>query len=333
MGESEVCVSGRVAPSLFVVGCEKCATTSLYSDMSDHFRQLDPGSTLLEGEDSDFLKSKHYFDTYYENGEEWYVSHYSNCSSEGLATESMAENRRLTSGGKVRVAGDFTPSYLENSESAKRIYKTYKDSGHETQLRFVNILRDPADRLFSYFVAGKADGTLDLTGFSDGEFTTACLEDPTDCSELQSLTFDDWVTVQLQRADDCVAAGVENLWPGCGSSGLFAGLYSLQVARFLKYFDAKQIAIVRYEAYSGDGPQLLKNLADWLELDFDRDGMTASSQLDVTSIDDDVDAAGMTDATRESLDTFYNPYTAQLYALMVKEGVTFIDVIEKKDLF
>merc|ERR1712146_791687 len=73
-----------------------------------------------------------------------------------------------------------------------------------------------------------------------------------------------------------------------------------------------------------------KNLADWLELDFDRDGMTASSQLDVTSIDDDVDAAGMTDATRESLDTFYNPYTAQLYALMVKEGVTFIDVIERR---
>merc|ERR1711998_765490 len=238
--ETEVCVSGRVAPSLFVVGCEKCATTSLYNDMSEHFRQLDTGKTLLEGESEEFLKSKHYFDTYYENGEEWYVSHYSNCSSEGLASESMAENWRLTGASKVRVAADFTPSYLENSESAKRIYKTYKGSTHQTQLRFVNILRDPADRLFSYFIAGKADGTLDLTGFEAGTFTTACLEDPTDCEALQSLTFDDWVTVQLERAADCVAEDPDmNLWPSCGTSGLFGSLYSLQLGRFLKYFDAQ----------------------------------------------------------------------------------------------
>merc|ERR1711988_1782578 len=115
--------------------------------------------------------------------------------------------------------------------------------------------------------------------------------------------------------------------------GLFASLYAPQLESFLEYFSAKQIAIVRYEAYSGDGPQLLKNLAAWLGLDFDRDGMTESSQLDVSSYDDDVDASGMTESTRDTLDTFYNPYTAQLYSLIAKNGVAFIDVIEKKDLF
>jgi len=329
--ESEVCVSGRVAPSLFVVGCEKCATTSLYNDMSTHYRQLDTGNTLLEGEDDEFLKSKHYFDTYYSRGEEWYLSHYSNCSSEGLATESVALNRRLGGSSSVRVAADFTPSYLQEADAAKRIYKTYESSSHQTQLRFVSILRDPADRLFSYFVSGKETGTLDLTGF---DFSASCLEDPVDCSDVQDMTFESWVTVQLETAEACEAANPgQNLWPHCGTSGLFGGLYALQLGKYLEHFDAKQIAIVRFEAFSGDGPQLLKNLASWLGLDFDRDGMTSSSQLDITSYDDDVDAAGMTDSTRDILDSFYNPYTAQLYSLIAKNGVSFIDVIEKKDLF
>jgi hypothetical protein len=88
---------------------------------------------------------------------------------------------------------------------------------------------------------------------------------------------------------------------------------------------------VRYEAYSGDGPQLLKNLASWLGLHFEREGMDASSELDVTEYDDDGDS--MSNAIRDSLDTFYNPYTSKLYSLIADEGITFIDVLERKDLF
>ena len=69
-------------------------------------------------------------------------------------------------------------------------------------------------------------------------------------------------------------------------------------------------------------------LGDNLGIIFD-----TSAQLDITSYDDDVDAAGMTDSTRDILDSFYNPYTAQLYSLIAKNGVSFIDVIEKKVIF
>jgi hypothetical protein len=51
----------------------------------------------------------------------------------------------------------------------------------------------------------------------------------------------------------------------------------------------------------------------------------------VTEYDDDGDS--MSNAIRDSLDTFYNPYTSKLYSLIADEGITFIDVLERKDLF
>merc|ERR1712185_338372 len=119
-------------------------------------------------------------------------------------------------------------------------------------------------------------------------------------------------------------------WPSCGEDGLFGSLYSLQLSSFLDYFTSSQISIVRFEAFSESGPSCLSNLASWLGMEFQRDGYSSASDLDVTDADDD---ESISDSIRDNLEKFFNPYTSQLYSLIADEGITFIDVIEKSDLF
>uniref|UniRef100_A0A7S2FUJ2 Sulfotransferase domain-containing protein n=1 Tax=Octactis speculum TaxID=3111310 RepID=A0A7S2FUJ2_9STRA len=314
---SEMCIDDRIAPSLMVIGCQKCGTTSLYTDMVSHFPQIDSGTHLLSGETDSTLKAKHFFDEDYDEGMTWYLSHYPNCSNVG------------ETGDSVTVSADFTPDYLETKDTASRIHSSYSRQDRN-QLRFVTILRDPVDRLYSYFHSSKKDGSLDLTGYDD-VLSSSCLDSVLDCEDYLSITFNDWARYQLHRAGECEAKNPdEDLWPNCGTEGMFGGLYSLQVGRFLEYFDPSQICIVRFEAFTEDGPQLLGNLAKWLGLEFIRDGMTAASDLSSSDSDDDDE---ISETILDSLQQFYNPYTSQLYSLIADERVTFIDVIEKKDLF
>lgn len=317
---TQLCVSGNIAPSLFVLGCAKCGTTSLFTDMTSVMPQIDPGRRLAAGESTSKIKSKHFFDdkTSFEasGGLAAYFDHYETCSA-------SAE----LSGSAVTVSADFTESTLESDKSSERIYESYSES-ERAQLRFLVILRDPVERLFSYFESARADGTLDLTGFEDA-LSDDCLDDPADCDEVRSLSFETWVNYQVARVDSCLEEDYERaLWPHCGTEGLFAGLYSEQLEQVMTYFQAEQIGMVRYESYRDSGPGTLKNVAKWLGLQISLGDMTESSRLQVTDYTD-----SLTDVTRRTLDDFYDPYTTALYELVGNEGLSFIDTIEKKDLF
>merc|ERR1711918_197527 len=88
--------------------------------------------------------------------------------------------------------------------------------------------------------------------------STKCEKDLSSCTDL---TFDSWAYDQVERASACEKANSdENLWPSCGDTGLFGGLYSQQIEEYLSFFNASQIAVVPMEAYPSDAPQLLTNL-------------------------------------------------------------------------
>lgn len=324
---SQVCVrdgepdgeEGKLAPSIFLLGCHKCATTSMYQDINNHFPTIDSGTLLSSDEDEITMKDKHFFDDdeSYAKGWGWYLGHYTNCSS--------FEDTGI-------IAADFTETYLESdSMTARRIYNSYIEfpESHGSmpyqRLKFVIILRNPVDRLLSYYTSAKADNTLDLIGVENVD--DECLNDVANCEEL---TFDTWVYDQVKRASVCEKARPHvNLWPSCGSTGLFGGLYSQQIDEYLSYFNASQIAMVPLEGYSHDGPQLLTNLAEWLNVDYVRMGMSASSHVSVTEYGTDTMAA----STRDMLATFYEPYVSDLFDIVSNRGVSFIDIIELNNLF
>jgi len=232
------------------------------------------------------------------------------------------------------VGADFTETYLESGTmTARKMHADYAQvapsHGVEAylKLKFVVMLRDPVDRLFSYYQSAKADGTLDIEGCT---LSTKCEEDLASCT---SLTFDKWAYDQVERASACEKADSSaDLWPSCGDTGLFGGLYSQQIEEYLTFFNASQIAVVPMEAYTSDAPQLLDNLAAWLGLDFVRDGMTAAADLS-TSEETSAGSEEMASSTRSMLGSFYEPYVKDLYDVISRTDITFIDIISLQDIF
>jgi len=319
---TQVCVQSkgaeRLSPSVFILGCSHCATTSFYQDVSVHFPQFDSGAHLLTGDSQVVAKDKHFFDDQdtYDLGWDWYLGHYSNCS-----TESASDY----------VGLDATETYLESDQyTARKIYNDYKEfpavNGFEAleKLKFIMMFRDPIDRLYSYYNTAKADNTLDMTGVNADD---DCITDVASCT---TLTFDEWAYDQIERASDCEKSDPDaDLWPNCGSTGLFGGLYSQQLTQYLTYFNATQVAIVPMNAYTDDAPQLLTNLAGWLDMDYVRNGMTEAAKLSETEYAD----GQMASSTRSMLASFYDPYTSDLYDLIANTELTFLNIVELKDLF
>jgi len=290
--------------------------------MTTHFPQIDAGTRLGKNESDVMEKDKHFFDEdeIYQQGWSWYTSRYSNCS---------------TSVDDGNVGADFTETYLESgSMTARKISADYgqvaPSHGVESylKLKFVVMLRDPVDRLFSYYTSAKADNTLDIQGVTG--LSRACQNDISTCEDL---TFDSWAYDQVERASVCEKNNPdEDLWPSCGDTGLFGGLYSQQIKEYLSFFNATQIAVVPMEAYTSDAPQLLENLGAWLELDFVKNGMTQASDLS-TSEESTAGSTQMAAATRSMLGNFYAPYVKDLYDVISRTDVTFIDIISLKDIF
>ena len=380
-GVTEMCIHNRVAPSLFVLGATRSATTSLFSDMTAHMSQINAGrafesssdslNSLDDGVDdsSDYTKNKHFFDSTFNQGMPTYLKSYPTCSSrrrnleevvewagavavaagEGAtaAGETGRQQHRFvgpfqagksgdasdtadvsSSGrGSATVSADFTSTYLEARGTATRIRASYTGT-QSSELRFVTVLRDPVDRLFSYFVAAKKAGTLDLTGYTDVDFSTM----------YDSLKFDDWAQFQLQRAGACMAKNPDqDLWPHCGTEGLFGSLYSKQLSSFAETFSPDQVYVVSFDSYTKNGPRTLSKLASSLGLDFETDGMTAAANTATDTVSTDVSEDSsedqMGDATRKKLNRFFDPYRDELYSMLQMEGgVNYIDITEESEM-
>lgn len=127
-----LCLDGRQAPSIFIVGCQKCGTTSLLAQMEKTLSwqgvRVQTGHAYRD-EPPFFEKEKHFFSTdrIYAKGRRFYLNHFPPCSRQHAAIV------------------DATPNYLNVPQAPRRLKEMYGAAADN--LTFVLILRDPVRAL------------------------------------------------------------------------------------------------------------------------------------------------------------------------------------------
>jgi hypothetical protein len=128
-----------------------------------------------------------------------------------------------------RVVGELSTGYLYSSRAAENLSRFNPDA------KIVMILRQPVERAYSHFLMNVRDFWDYDSGFLD--------------------------------ALDRDFSSTEKGW---GRSHLYVelGLYSAQVARYLKFFPRDQVKIYFYEDLVGSQMAVLENLSEFLGVDF-----------------------------------------------------------------
>lgn len=132
-------------PNFFVVGAQKCGTTSLYYYLGQH-----PEVYMS------LVKEPHFFD--YDEGE---TPAFGGPLVPPLGVASMEEYRTLFEGATDEVAvGEASPTYLYLPGTAERLRR------HVPGARIIAVLRDPAERAYSAFLHTVRSGREPLDDFS-----------------------------------------------------------------------------------------------------------------------------------------------------------------------
>ena len=122
-------------PNFLGLGVQRSGTSWLYSRLKTHPDIYLPSQR----------KEIHYFDKFYQRGVKWY--------SKYLPTDSQAE--------QFKAIGEITPCYFFDPKVPERIYNLIPDC------RFILILRNPADRIYSHYLLAYGKGLTqgDLSNF------------------------------------------------------------------------------------------------------------------------------------------------------------------------
>lgn len=102
-------------PNFVIVGAARSGSTSLYRHLRAHPEVFLPRR-----------KELHYFDKHWNDGLDWYRSHYAEASGQP-------------------ALGDATPTYMYKAQAVERMAATLPDA------RLVAILRNPVDRAYSHY--------------------------------------------------------------------------------------------------------------------------------------------------------------------------------------
>lgn len=113
----------RTLPDFIIIGCQKCATTSLYDYICEHPNVY-----------SATEKEIHFFDSNYNIGLVWYKSFFPTVFTKYIKSRS----------GKF-VTGEASPMYIFNTIVPKRMSKILP------KIKLIVILRNPVDRTYSHY--------------------------------------------------------------------------------------------------------------------------------------------------------------------------------------
>jgi hypothetical protein len=108
------------------IGAQKSGTSWIAECLAEH-----PEVCMARDQYGGLLKEVHFFDWNYDRGFRYYEQHFDQCRSN-------------------EVNGEFTPMYLYDEAVAERIYQ------YNPNVRLLVCLRNPVDRAWSQYQAGKA---------------------------------------------------------------------------------------------------------------------------------------------------------------------------------
>lgn len=129
-----VATSGqRMAPSVLIVGAQRCGTTSMMKTLSQHPAVLPPL----------WQKGVHYFDVNYARPRQWYLGYFPLQS-----TASLVQRRT----GLTPLTVESSPYYLFHPLAGARIARDLPG------VRLLVLLRDPVERAYSAYTHERARG-------------------------------------------------------------------------------------------------------------------------------------------------------------------------------
>lgn len=112
-------------PNFFIIGAQRCGTTSLYNYLTQHLSIVAPSR-----------KELHYFSYRYDRGINWYRSQFVTRVEKFLLE--VSRDRRF-------ITGEASPSYLYHPHAAKRLRKQFPE------VQLIVLLRNPVDRAYSNY--------------------------------------------------------------------------------------------------------------------------------------------------------------------------------------
>ncbi|CAN5399610.1 sulfotransferase [soil metagenome] len=227
-------INNKLMPNFLIVGAAKCGTTSLYHYLLQHPDVYMSPIKEPNHFSTDILPEK-FSPMYLQHEKEKRLNIREYVNGPMLASrkvwgayvhDSEDYQKLFKFAAGKKAIGEISNSYLFSNVAADRIRKEFPD------MKIVMILRQPAERAYSHYMANLRDGRTVLS-FRD---------------ELE---------------DD--AAKSEKGW---GISHVYyeLGLYSKQVQRYLNNFPADQVNIFLFDDLKKDTAGVAKNLFNYLNI-------------------------------------------------------------------
>lgn len=195
-------------PNFLCIGAAKSGTTTLYEVLKQH------SNIYLSS-----FKEPHFFDDNerFKKGIEWYHHTY------------------FSSIKKEKLVGEFTPTYLSNPASAKRI-----KSCLDADVKLVVLLRNPIDRAYSHFLHTKRD-------------------------QYEDLCFLDALEKESERLR--LAKNSENFLSNLRYAYVEQGKYFKHIKRYLQHFKRGQVHIVIFEEFIKNPKEEVEKILYFLGLE------------------------------------------------------------------
>lgn len=291
-------------PDLFIIGAQKCGTTSLNNLLFEHKQICSKG-----------VKEKHFYsENNYLDIVKSYLAEFEGCKSN-------------------QVTVDATPKYIVGSEIAERIKASYKPESLAKK-KFIILLRDPVARQYSEFqrVLRICFRVIEDDKQLLRESTTRTPEEKRERAEKNCGLVLRPETLKKPKGGKSVVMKKENAmsfaeWSVSpfGSYEQARGNYVHQIKHWLSVIDRSQLFILNFQSLIGNTTDCMQRLSAFLDIDYSGFLETAGNENKTRVILPQPPASNsyvdwlpafMDCKTHDVLDKYYKEQNAGLYALI-----------------